>query len=76
MPWGEKKHESIVLIFQAKFEAKAFNGFRNTFSKVTPENVDNMNVKIKRLLRLLWKGCLQDILIIFFMNRYLLYFKK
>lgn len=38
MPWGERKHESIVLIFHAKLETKAFNGFKNMFSKVNPEN--------------------------------------
>lgn len=39
MPWGEKKDESIILIFYAELEAKDFNGIKNMFSKVSAENM-------------------------------------
>lgn len=49
MPWGEKKDESIILIFYAELEAEDFNGIKNKFSKVNAENVASMKVKIKWL---------------------------
>jgi len=37
------------LIFYAELETKDFKGIKNMFSKVSAENVDSMNAKIKRL---------------------------